>query len=99
MRVHLNGIDVFYSSSGAGQPIVLIHGYPLDHTIWDPQRESTSHKTTSCLHQTSEDTESRSQAQDHTRWTSLLETYTHSLIIFTWNLLCSEACQWAATSP
>ena len=42
MRVHLNGIDVFYSSSGAGQPIVLIHGYPLDHTIWDPQREYLS---------------------------------------------------------
>lgn len=42
MRVHLNGIDMFYSSSGAGQPIVLIHGYPLDHTIWDPQREYLS---------------------------------------------------------
>src|SRR3972149_8695784 len=42
MRVHLNGLGVFSSSSGPGQPIVLIHGYPLDHTIWDPQREYLS---------------------------------------------------------
>lgn len=37
MQVRLNGIDMFYSAGGAGRPIVLIHGYPLDHTIWDPQ--------------------------------------------------------------
>jgi len=42
MQVHLNGIDIFYSISGTGRPIVLIHGYPLDHTIWDPQREYLS---------------------------------------------------------
>lgn len=42
MRAHLNGIDMFYSTSGAGPAIVLIHGYPLDHTIWDLQVEHLS---------------------------------------------------------
>jgi 3-oxoadipate enol-lactonase len=30
-----NGIDLFYLRSGNGAPLVLLHGYPLDHTIWD----------------------------------------------------------------
>jgi 3-oxoadipate enol-lactonase len=30
-----NGIDLCYLRSGKGVPLVLLHGYPLDHTIWD----------------------------------------------------------------
>ena len=24
-----------YVDRGAGQPVLLIHGFPLDHTMWD----------------------------------------------------------------
>ena len=29
------GIDLAYDRRGSGTPLVLIHGYPLDHSIWD----------------------------------------------------------------
>ena len=32
--IQINGIQQAYSRSGQGVPLVLIHGYPLDHTIW-----------------------------------------------------------------
>lgn len=32
---NLNGISLAYERRGSGTPLVLIHGYPLDHTIWD----------------------------------------------------------------
>jgi 3-oxoadipate enol-lactonase len=31
-----------YIDRGAGQPILLVHGFPLDHTMWDSQIESLS---------------------------------------------------------
>jgi 3-oxoadipate enol-lactonase len=34
-RVLLNGIQLAYKRQGQGMPLMLIHGYPLDHTIWD----------------------------------------------------------------
>jgi len=36
LRANVNGIEVAYERRGGGAPLVLIHGYPLDHTIWDP---------------------------------------------------------------
>ncbi len=30
------GIDLAYERVGKGTPLVLVHGYPLDHTIWEP---------------------------------------------------------------
>ena len=30
----LNGIDIAYERRGQGPPLVLLHGYPLDHSIW-----------------------------------------------------------------
>ncbi len=42
MRVRTNGFDAFYESSGSGPSLVLIHGFPLDHTIWSPQVETLS---------------------------------------------------------
>jgi len=32
--VQLNGIQQAYTRAGEGAPLVLVHGYPLDHTIW-----------------------------------------------------------------
>jgi pimeloyl-ACP methyl ester carboxylesterase len=31
------GIDIHYEDHGAGQPVVLIHGYPLSGRAWDKQ--------------------------------------------------------------
>jgi pimeloyl-ACP methyl ester carboxylesterase len=34
-KVVVNGISLAYARHGKGTPLVLLHGYPLDHTIWD----------------------------------------------------------------
>lgn len=33
--IKLNGIELAYARRGTGAPLVLLHGYPLDHHIWD----------------------------------------------------------------
>ena len=33
--VAVNGISLAYTRRGKGTPLVLIHGFPLDHTSWD----------------------------------------------------------------
>ena len=37
-----NGIDLAYQDVGAGPAVFLIHGHPLDHTMWQPQVEFLS---------------------------------------------------------
>jgi 3-oxoadipate enol-lactonase len=34
-KISLNGLELAYERRGQGTPLVLLHGYPLDHTIWD----------------------------------------------------------------
>src|SRR5574338_1330215 len=34
-KVNVNGVELAYGRSGKGAPLLLIHGYPLDHSIWD----------------------------------------------------------------
>ncbi len=36
LKAVVNGIALTYERRGSGTPLVLIHGYPLDHTIWEP---------------------------------------------------------------
>ncbi|HKW87502.1 MAG TPA: alpha/beta fold hydrolase [Candidatus Acidoferrales bacterium] len=39
----INGIDLFYSSRGDGKrTVLLVHGHPLNHTMWRPQVEYLS---------------------------------------------------------
>jgi pimeloyl-ACP methyl ester carboxylesterase len=33
--VNIDGVDLAYVRRGRGQPLMLVHGYPLDHRIWD----------------------------------------------------------------
>lgn len=43
-KVNINGIELAYERRGKGTPLVLLHGYPLDHHAWDlltPQLEDT----------------------------------------------------------
>ena len=30
-------IELYYEDHGSGQPVVLIHGYPLDGSSWEKQ--------------------------------------------------------------
>jgi pimeloyl-ACP methyl ester carboxylesterase len=34
-KVNVNGIDLAYARHGKGTPLVLLHGFPLDHHLWD----------------------------------------------------------------
>jgi 3-oxoadipate enol-lactonase len=34
-KIDVNGIRLAYIRKGTGTPLLLIHGYPLDHTIWN----------------------------------------------------------------
>ena len=35
-KLTLNGLELAYDRHGKGVPLVLLHGYPLDHSIWEP---------------------------------------------------------------
>ena len=37
MDAHLNGIRLAYTDVGIGTPIVLLHAFPLNRTMWEPQ--------------------------------------------------------------
>ena len=34
LKTNVNGISIAYERHGEGQPLMLVHGYPLDHSIW-----------------------------------------------------------------
>ncbi len=34
-KVSINGIQLAYERHGKGTPLVLLHGYPLDHHLWN----------------------------------------------------------------
>jgi 3-oxoadipate enol-lactonase len=36
LKIKVNGIELAYERRGKGTPLMLVHGYPLDHTIWEP---------------------------------------------------------------
>ncbi len=40
MEAFLNGITLHYEDHGQGLPVVLLHGFPLNHEIWRPQIEA-----------------------------------------------------------
>jgi len=40
MQVMVNGVRLSYEDHGRGQPLVLLHGFPLNRKIWQPQVEA-----------------------------------------------------------
>ena len=42
MKKHVNGTEVFVQDQGQGQgaPVILLHGFPLDHRMWQSQVEA-----------------------------------------------------------
>lgn len=39
MRLTINDLQVFTSGDESKQPIIFVHGFPYDHTMWDKQVE------------------------------------------------------------
>jgi len=39
-RLTVNGVNLAVDARGDGPAVLFIHGYPLDHTIWNPQLEA-----------------------------------------------------------
>lgn len=39
-KVKVDNVEIAYVSLGSGAPVVLIHGHPFDHTMWEPQIEA-----------------------------------------------------------
>lgn len=35
LKAKVNGLELAYERRGRGAPLLLLHGHPLDHTIWD----------------------------------------------------------------
>ncbi len=42
--ISINGIKLAYTRRGHGEPLVLIHGFPLDHTSWNEVAPSLEDK-------------------------------------------------------
>lgn len=40
--LNVNGIEMAALDQGAGLPVLLVHGFPLDHTMWSAQVEALS---------------------------------------------------------
>lgn len=38
----IDSIQINYTDVGSGQPVVLLHGFPLDHAMWAPQISALS---------------------------------------------------------
>ncbi len=43
-RVDLGGLWLNVEEQGAGRPLLLVHGFPLDHTMWSRQIEALSNQ-------------------------------------------------------
>ena len=44
MRVQVNEIGIDYKDEGAGLPVVFIHAYPLNKTMWDEQVDALKNR-------------------------------------------------------
>ena len=34
--MELNPVDLYYEENGHGIPTIFLHGFPFDHSIWEP---------------------------------------------------------------
>lgn len=40
MKLNVHGVEIAYVDQGAGSPILFVHGFPLDGSLWQPQLEA-----------------------------------------------------------
>jgi 3-oxoadipate enol-lactonase len=43
-RLRAGDVDVTFAERGSGMPVVLLHGFPLDHSMWDAQLNQLSRR-------------------------------------------------------
>ena len=36
MKAKINGCEMYYEVHGSGEPVLLVHGFPLSGRMWDP---------------------------------------------------------------
>lgn len=41
-KAQANGATIYYTEQGHGLPVILVHGFPLDHRIWKHQVDALS---------------------------------------------------------
>ena len=34
--MEMNPVELYYEEHGHGIPVVFLHGFPFDHSIWEP---------------------------------------------------------------
>src|SRR5688500_5984743 len=44
-----SGVNLFYEDWGTGQPVVLIHGWPLSHEMWEAQLTELPQQGLRCI--------------------------------------------------
>lgn len=49
MKTEINGITMSYDDLGSGSPVVLIHGFPLNRQMWQPQAQALSQARFRCI--------------------------------------------------
>ncbi|MFQ5769118.1 MAG: alpha/beta fold hydrolase, partial [bacterium] len=42
MKANINSIELAYDIHGRGYPLVLLHAFPLNRTMWEPQVKALS---------------------------------------------------------
>ncbi|MDD9820780.1 MAG: alpha/beta fold hydrolase [Nitrospira sp.] len=43
-KAHINGIDLAWSDTGQGAPIIFLHAFPMNRTMWEPQVAGLTHR-------------------------------------------------------
>lgn len=41
-KVSVDGVEIAYAEAGSGLPVLFVHGYPLNKSMWDPQVQELS---------------------------------------------------------
>lgn len=44
MKAKINGVEIAYTDQGKGTPVLLVHGYPFNRSMWDAQVKALSTK-------------------------------------------------------
>jgi len=43
MKATISGINIDYRDAGAGEPVIFLHAFPLNQTMWDEQVAALAH--------------------------------------------------------